>query len=79
MPKVKCDKCGTEHYGWALHYMQCYCKCGNLISKEVKKVKKIPYFELKVVKVKKQPKDSATIYNQFSSSLFSPPYYLEIK
>ena len=25
---------------------------------------KIPYFELKVVKVKKQPKDSATIYNQ---------------
>ena len=25
---------------------------------------KIPYFETKVVKVKKQPKDSATIYNQ---------------
>ena len=38
----------------------------NKISKEkeVKKVNKIPYFETKVVKVKKQPKDSATIYNQ---------------
>ena len=34
------------------------------IKKEVKKVNKIPYFEMKVVKVKKQPKDSATIYNQ---------------
>ena len=33
-------------------------------KKEVKKVDKIPYFELKVVKVKKQLKDSATIFNQ---------------
>ncbi|MDD2778478.1 MAG: hypothetical protein PHI16_06290 [Methanocellales archaeon] len=69
MPKVKCNRCGKEYFGWALKWgKQQYCGCGNELKfKEVKKVKKqvnykkLPYFETKVVKVKKEIKNKILI------------------
>ena len=30
MPKVKCENCGKEHYGWVLKWgKKQYCDCGN--------------------------------------------------
>ena len=32
MPTRKCENCGTDHYGWALLFMKCYCDCGYWLN-----------------------------------------------